>query len=293
MSDIQCEIEIPEVPGLESQKLTVGRTFYYHCKGDWPSVLLVDQTRLQAVSEQGTPYDLRLLAFEFRDPKTADLLLVSYRPGPHNFTELTLTDGTQSVSLPSLNIETHSVLNPNEKVEMYGPVGPMSLSIPWAYWLILVSIVGIMILAAVWAWKRRLNRRRIMEEVKRRTTNSSPLIQFHRELRMLTKKAGLSDVDHTLKLPTQEYLVNLRSLCEIFWGQKFKVALLNQGAGTLKDEFKEQAPKVYIRYKKELLFWDQKWEDLVESSKKAKYEDIREFTLTTRELIEKMSEEER
>lgn len=293
MSDFQCGLEIPEVKGLESEKLTVGRVFYYRCKGDWPAGLQVDNLKMQAVSEQGTPYDLRLLAFEFRDPKTAELMLVSYRPGPHKFTEINLTDGTSTVSLPPIQIETHSVIDPNNPpAEPFGPQGPLVLPVPWAYWVILVSVLGIGLLTGLLFWKRKRDRRYVLEEIKRRSTHASPLVQFHRELRILTKKAGLSDIDHNLKIKPEDYLKDLRMLCEVFWGQKFRVALLNQDSDKLKPEFKSQAPKTYIRYKKELLFWNQKWESLFKGSNQAKFDDFKDFTLSTRELIEKMAEEE-
>lgn len=291
MSDFQCQLEIPEIKGLKPDKLTVGRTFYYHCKGDWPS-LNVDNLKMQAVGGEGsTPYDLRLLSFEMRDPQSADLLFVSYRPGEHQFSEVNLTDGTNTVKLPAFSFTTHSILNPNEKVEPYGPMGPLPLPVPWVYWVILVSVLGIAILLSALGWKRRQDRKNTLREIKQRTTHGTSLVQFHRELRILTKKAGLSDVDHILKVPVQNYLFQLRELCEIFWGQKYNLALLHHPT-KFNQEFRSYAPKTFVRYKAELQFWDQNWKQLYASNERSTFDDIQKFTLTTRELIEKMAGDE-
>lgn len=291
MSDFQCQLEIPEVQGLESEKLTVGRTFFYHCKGDWPS-LDIDNLKMQAIGgEDSTTYDLRLLNFELRDPKSADLLLVSYRPGSHQFSEINLTDGTTTVTLPPLTLNVQSVINPNEKVEPFGPIGPLPLSVPWVYWIILVSVIGIVALLTALGWKRRQDRKNTLNEVIQRTTHGTPLIQFHRELRILTKRAGLSDVDQNLKMPAQNYLLQLRELCEIFWGQKYKLALLHHPA-KFAQEFKRYAPKTFVKFKAELLFWNQNWKQLHKAHDRSTFEDIKKFTLATRELIEKMAEDE-
>lgn len=291
MSEFQCDLEIPDVKGLEPQKLTVGRLFYFHCRGDWPPGLQVDRLSLRPIAESMTPYDLRLLNFEFRDPKTADLLLVSYRPGPHAFSELILSDGILQVKLPTLSFNTHSVLPEGQTVEPYGPLGPMTLTVPWPYWMIVISLLGIFVFSSLLLWKKKQARRRLLQYIQSQATHPSPLVQFHRDLRILTKKAGLADLDHQLKADPARYLRDLRSLCEIFWGRKFHVALLEKSPGALRPEFRSQAPKTYIRYEKELLFWNQKWEQLFKSSRRAKFEDFQDFTKTTRELIEKMAED--
>ncbi len=292
MSELQCQVEIPEVKGLESQKLTVGRTFYYQCRGDWPVGLQVESLQLQYSAEDATAYDLRLLSFEFRDPNTADLLLVSYRPGVHNLKDLKLTDGTNSVSLTPIQLEVHSVLNPAEKTEMYGPMGPMTIPIPWVYWIILISVLGIAISVGALVWRRRHRRRQLMAEIQQRTTHPSPLVQFHRELRLLTKKAGLHEVDRPMRINQRDFLKDLREICEIFWGQKFQVAVLHQNSSRIRPEFKRHAPKIYIKFRKEIRFWDRRWNSLYFASEGMTIHDLAEFVHSTRELIEKMAEDQ-
>lgn len=290
MSNYNCEMLIPAVKGLEDGQLTVGRLFYYTCQGDWSPQIKFEQLKAQFFPVDGapeiTPFALRVLNFELRDPQTAELKLVSYQTGEHKVSKLVLSDGVKSWELPGFQVQVQSVLT--EGAKPFGPMGPQSLGIPMSYWLLTVSLLGLFVFSALWIWRKKRERKEALMEIQKRTTHPNPLVQFHRELRVLTKQAGLADVDHKIKILPVTYLDRLRILCEIYWGQKLKLALLGRSRKELTTEFKKFAPKYYIKFEKELLFWDHRWRDVVKDRDKAQFEDYQSLTQLTRELIENM-----
>lgn len=307
MSDFSCSVK-----GLE-EPLTVGKVFEAHCVAEAKGVAATKDAATDSANEKATwplsfntekaqvtghedPYALKLLKMELRDTQSADLEFTSYRVGPHKFETIKITDGTTTLEIPGFQFQVKSVLPPpeaqTEPPKPFGPVGPMSLSVPLSYVLIVISLLGIMSLLFAWRWKKRRDRLEVLTMVKKRTIGPTPIVQFHRELRILTKKAGVQDQQDSLKIPPQIYLKELRHLGEIFWGQKFKLALLGTQPSQLEKEFKVHAPKVYIKYENELKFWNNRWQKLNANFQKANMQDFIDLTLETRTLVEKMVEEE-
>jgi hypothetical protein len=294
VSTYSCAIDIPKVSGLPDQQLTVGRVFYYKCEGDWSANIQIENLKVQfAPTEKGpelSAYSVRALGFELRDPQTAELKLVSYQPGDHQVGQITLLDGEKSIALPGFQLQVQSVLSEEQPAKPFGPMGPLSLSVPLVYWLILVSVLGLAIFSMALAYRKKKNRMECFNQIQKDATGPTPLIQFHRDLRVLTKKAGLGDVDHKIKVPAREFLDQLRNSCHLYWGQKLKVALYHRSLGYFESEMKKCAPKYYIKFKKELLYWDQRYRDLYRDHQKAQFEDFVKFTTTTRNLIDAMED---
>lgn len=288
MSDFSCTHK-----GLE-ESMTVGHVFDVECKGPFPVGFNVDNA---AVAGLGDKYSIKLLKFELRDTTTAEMQFTSYRVGPHEFEKIQITDGQTTLEIPGLKFEVKSVLPPAEGMteppKPFGPFGPMVIPTPWVYWVIVVSILGIFSMLMAWSWRKRKERKEILEAVKKRTTGPTPVVQFHRDLRILTRKAGVQEHLSELAIPPREYLKELRQIGETFWGQTFNLALLNRGSDYLEPEFKSYAPKVYIKYKAELRFWNKRWEKLNATAKQANMKDFVDITFETRNLVEKMMEEER
>ncbi len=288
MSEFSCSLT-----GLEQQPITVGHVFDLSCAGPFPLTFKVGNAQVSGLEDK---YALKLLKFELRDPKTADIRFTSYRVGSQAFEKITITDGETTLELPAVKFEVKSVLPPPEAAteppKPFGPIGPMAIPMPLVYWVILISVLGIATMLIAWSWRNRLERLEILKTIKNRTTGPTPVVQFHRDLRILTKKAGVHDNQDELQIPAQVYLKELRQIGETFWGQKFKLALLGQSADRLEKEFKTYAPKVYVKYKDELKFWNKRWQRLNATHKQAKTQDFIDITLETRSLIEKMVEEE-
>ena len=287
MSDFTCTQK-----GLE-QPLTVGQIFEFDCQGKIPLTFKVDAAQVTGLEDK---YSLKVLKFEVKTPESVQIQFTTYRVGPHKLEKIVIGDGQSTLEFPGANFEVKSVLPPAEaKAEPpkpYGPFGPMTIPTPWVYWVILASVLGIVFMLMALGWKRRRNRIEVLKQVKNRTTGPTPVVQFHRDLRILTKKAGVQDPQDTLQIAPQIYLKELRMIGETFWGQKFNLALLDQGSAKLEKEFKSYAPKVYVKYKNELKFWNKRWQRLNATTSQAKTQDFIDITLETRNLIEKMAEEE-
>lgn len=289
MSDISCTVK-----GIE-QAITVGQIFEFDCKGAFPITIKTENVQISDPNLTDK-YSLKVLKFELQDSETAHIKLTSYRVGGHQFEKIKITDGVTTFELPAVKFEVKSVLPPAEgstqPPKPFGPFGPMQLPTPWVYWVIVASFLGIACLLLAWSWKKRSDRIKVLKEIKNRTTGPTPVVQFHRDLRILTKKAGIQDHPDQLLIAPEIYLKELRQIGETFWGQKFKLALLGRSSGYLEKEFKSYAPKVYVKYKDELKFWNKRWQSLNATVKKAQVQDFLDITLETRNLIEKMVEDE-
>ncbi len=290
MSTYSCEVK-----GLD-QSLTVGQVFELHCQGDVPATFQVSKAQITGLQDK---YTLKLLKMESPDSTHANLQLTSYRVGMQNFDQIQVTDGTTTLDFPAVHFEVKSVLPPPQQgatqqqpPKPYGPMGPLILPVPWVYWALVASVFGIFILLSAWSWRKRKNRLEILREIKKRTTGPNPVAQFHRDLRILTRKAGLQDTQGDLLISPDVYMKELRMIGETFWGQKYRLALLGQPSERLEKEFKSYAPKTYIKFKSQLRFWNNRWQKLNASTKSAHLQDYRDITLETRNLIEKMAEEE-
>jgi hypothetical protein len=287
MSDYTCEIK-----GMD-QALTVGQIFEFNCKGPFPVGFKFQQATVTGLQDK---YTLKLLKFEMRDLETAQIKLTSYSVGQQKLDKIQITDGEKTLEFPGVQFQVNSVLPPPEggtqqqPPKPFGPFGPMKIPVPPVYWLILISVIGIMAFAFALKWKRRRDRLDVLQEIKNRTKGPTPVVQFHRDLRILTRKAGVQD--HQLLIDPKVYLKELRLITETFWGQKFKVALLDQPSDRLEKEFKHYAPKAYIKFKEELKFWNRRWQSLNTSTQQAKVEDFITFTANTRGFVERMAEEE-
>ncbi len=202
--NIQCKTEIPAVPGLPDQELSVGREFLLVCDGEWSRELNVE--KLHFIKSDQQKYVIKLLGFEFRSSTTADLKVTSYTAGEVKIPNLRLTDDTQTVDLGELNFAVKSVLpppdpnNPEVKQEPFGPMGPAQLPIPPVYWAMLVGAIVLLALMIGFKAFRYFQRRRMLEDLREHDAAVSPLVQFHQGFRRLQRQNqvffGIKDPAH-------------------------------------------------------------------------------------------------
>ena len=126
--ELKCQISIPEIPGLESNQLTVGRRFDFLCKGDSTGF---DFTQARLVLEEAQKHELRLIK------ASADKIeMVAYLTGDIQAGVLKLSDSVQELNLDVPAFKVASVLPEPKKneegvVQPPEPFGYNILSIQW------------------------------------------------------------------------------------------------------------------------------------------------------------------
>jgi hypothetical protein len=100
---------------------------------------------------------------------------------------------------------------PGRSPRKTGLMGPFSIAVPWVYWVILVSVFGISILTFLLVRRKKLARKEVLNLVIAKSEGDSAILQFHRELRSLSKISGLGELDRKLKIEPINYLGQLKA----------------------------------------------------------------------------------
>lgn len=187
----QCEFNVPTGH-------TVGAPFSVKCHGDIPVSWNQNQKLNVNFSQPEDEYSLVVLKAEKLEPQSADLLLVSYKAGPHQpeYIRIRQDNGGFEVAKPKWEIQ--SVLKQGQKAEAYPPFGP------WLFWpspwlLLPVVIVFVVLVAVVirW-WRRRSQRRAMLSSLEKHKTALTPLHQFYRDARQLRRRINTLKPDEDL-----------------------------------------------------------------------------------------------
>ncbi|HEY8270697.1 MAG TPA: hypothetical protein VIG33_07390 [Pseudobdellovibrionaceae bacterium] len=234
MAAVQCNLDIPKVPGLEDHQLTVGREFYLTCKGEWPKTLKKEAlyfTLEKAGSEvksETLKYHIKLLDFEFRSLENVDIKITSYLAGQHQFPNLILTDGERKLELGPVQFSVQSVLEQGqqqkqEKVEPFGPMGPATIAVPVLYWVILFGTLVLMgTLGALKIWRHN-QRREMLLRLKEHDSALSPLQEFHQSMRRLQRANPVFFGKEATSEELRQGVTELSRMFKVFISRRLKV----------------------------------------------------------------------
>lgn len=190
---LSCKLSIPEVPGLESQQLTVGRHFFFVCEGDTGNF---DFAKAQLVTLPEAKYEFALVrATPNQTQPTITFDMVSYIAGEIKTTELKFTDGAHEVMLKVDPIKVHSVLpEPQKNAEgQVQPPEPYGFNLSNLHWPLSYTVFFILVFCAVLAGiilqiNKARRWRRLSLELKDYESAMAPDSQFYKHLRQLEKQ---------------------------------------------------------------------------------------------------------
>lgn len=192
MSDIEkdpgvplwtCALEpSPGGPSLES--MTVGDQVLLKCGG--VSIEPIEGMPIIEFVEEALKYTLHPLAVLKSESNNLELVVTGYKPGQFEVPHFFLKGANQMVRVENLKWSVQSVIEQQSREqpkEPYGPFGPWEIG--WPYWLFggaggLLVLVSLMVYLI---WKKRRDRRRLIERLELKSTALSPFNQFNKELR--------------------------------------------------------------------------------------------------------------
>ncbi len=190
---MNCSLSIPEVPGMTSGQLTVGRHFNYLCEGNIGSF---DFTKAQLSVEPDHQYEFHLVkAIPNQSQSGVTLDMVSYVTGEIKTTDLKISDSQNEMLLKIQPIKLDSVMPPPQKnaegVEQ--PTEPFSYNILNLKWPVTYTIVFALIFCAILAGLIVQSMRvrkfvRLRRELKDYDSALSADLQFYKHIRLLEKK---------------------------------------------------------------------------------------------------------
>lgn len=295
MAAIQCKVEIPNVSGLKENELTVGREFLLACEGEFPKNLAQDKLQLVVKPEQ--KYSIKLLGFEFRSATQADIKVTSYTPGQVQFENLQIGDESQVVDLGPVSYKLESVLPPPEppkhgeqqaKVEPYGPIGPMTISVPNLYWAILASIIGLIVLFIAARIFRYVQRRNMIERLKEHDSALSPVAEFHQNFRRMQRVNTVFFGGQAKPEDIPLCLDETRGMLKLYITRRYQIPALEWGPRLILKNLKKYHPKVYQETGDELEKLIKEFLHAHEDRAGISSSDMLNLTKRTRLLVEEM-----
>lgn len=190
MADVKCTTNIPDVPDLKSQELTVGRHFFLSCEGSWDKSF--DFTKAQFVSDEQTKYLFKLFKAEARSTESFEVDMTLYAAGKVQFPDMIITDGTLQISMGQQTFEVVSVL-PKPDPQVKEPPKPFGYAIsnlhwPMAYTLIFAALVLAVIVQAIMLAARSQRWKRLAEVVLAYDSVQAADNQFYKTIREIEKK---------------------------------------------------------------------------------------------------------
>lgn len=292
-----CTVEIPEVQGLKSGELTVGREFFLHCETEFSHQL--ESEKLNFVLKPEENYQIKLLSFELRSPTSADLKVTSYRAGEVKFKELMLSDGNQSVNLGEVQFAVRSVLPPQEapipgmeqgaqQPQPYPAMGPVGISVPVFYWIVLAAVILLFVGTVAYKLIRRLQRKNLLERLRSHDAALSPISQFHQNLRKLQRAntvffGGASNQEHITEAVTES-----EKYLKLFLTRQYQTPALEWGEKAVLRDLKAHHRDVFNEFHKELRALSEEYIKAKKDFSKVTESDAQQIVKRTRQLVEQM-----
>lgn len=196
MSKLNCQMNVPDVSGLNANEITVGRHFLIHCQGQWDKAF--DLTQAKLVLDPKDQYILKLFKAEARDTESFDLDVTAYIAGKVDIPNLEMSDGERQLQLGQMQFEVQSVL-PKPEAQKQGSVQPSEQPKPYGYvfgqmqWPLLYTLIAfgfvfLSIIYLIWKAMRRQKLKNLQAHIRSYDSAQDPEQQFYKTLRQLEKK---------------------------------------------------------------------------------------------------------
>ncbi|MCB0422827.1 MAG: hypothetical protein KDD61_17635 [Bdellovibrionales bacterium] len=190
-----CELTKPSGESLPS--VTVGEVFQLYCKGDFVERLQPPVTIyswLPAEKEEAAPskdsYALKSLEPITVSETDLKLEVTTYRVGQHTDVEFVIADsGGEKLKTSPLSWTVESVIK-DPKQQPYGPMGPFEMRKPWWYYAAFVTATLIVLIVLFRFLKKRMDRKKMIDELTRHGTALTPFNQLNKELRKISRRVG-------------------------------------------------------------------------------------------------------
>jgi hypothetical protein len=213
-----------------AQPLTVGQLFEVSCEG--PSVSF-QAGKLFLIPAKENAYALRLLKIREVTPASGAINKVNFvattyvasEKGPLPVSGYMLSDGTQSVSLSPLQLQSKSVITQDKNPERkpFGPFAPLTIAYPLWLWLFLAVVAAAFAAAIGYVLYRRVQRKKFLAELAGEISSLSPYNQFNKELRALGRMGVVTEQRPWSAERAKEMLAMLQSAINWYIAREFQI----------------------------------------------------------------------
>lgn len=189
-----CRVQKNDADGApELETLYVGDKYLLRCEGPFVDNL-GQKLKLEPLNEVDQ-YAVAILEFRTVDNDGLWATVTSYKPGTHKLSGFQLVDGQRIIPVEGGELQIKSALQELPPEQLNNPeamkmtmLGPFLLAMPWWYWALwaaaLLAIFGVL---ARFIW-RKVQRKKILENLARQATALTPYNQFNKEIREQMRK---------------------------------------------------------------------------------------------------------
>ncbi len=199
---ISCERQIPNVPGLKDQEITVGRHVFLQCTGDYEKSFQFPQAKV--ILAENSKFSTKVYKAEARSVSQFDVDLVFYSAGEFVFPDLILSDGTNEIHLGEQKFLVQTVLEKTQaekKPEPFPPFFPIKLSWPTSYLIVCLALIAVVVALVIWNIRKRFRYRQLMAKLNDYQSSVEPDMQFYRSIRRAEMSGyRISDLDNSFRL---------------------------------------------------------------------------------------------
>lgn len=250
MADIQCQVDIPKEANGDAAPLTVGQQFALNCEGPWPKL---NPNAIELRLDKENQYKLKLIKFEFVSTTEAKLVVTSYKTGEHQLKALQLVEGDHSVVLGDLNFTVTSLMNPQEPVkEPYGPMGPLGLGLPMWYVLSAIAIVAAFILALLYRWRQRRQKKKLLAEMRLNEFVQDPLFQFYQSARKMQRSYAFFSGGALEGEDSVRFVAELNESFKIYLARLFQIPTMAWSERRILGDLKKNHSDFYKAFRTEM-----------------------------------------
>lgn len=228
--DLKCNFQFQTQ--TQPPTITVGELFEAHCQAPAEAARL-ELTKLKVKPvDDATKYQL-VVVRSAQNGDSINFAMTSYLVGPKDINVITLTDGTQDfvVQTPApLKFEVKSILDPQQKPEMFGPITGLGIVIPMVYWVILGSVLVVALSTITAVLVSRFKRKRMLRRLESLDDGSQPIQQYFTNYRRLQREYAVYSARSTdiqsVEENNYEYLKIVRSVeqsLKIFISRVFRI----------------------------------------------------------------------
>lgn len=254
---------------------TVGEVFHLNCEGPKAEFL---STELQFKSSEKFHYQLRVLEVEKQTDNSLYMKVTSYNPGQHNFEKLYIMDqGEEVVSVEPIAFSVKSVIEkPDQKP--YGPIMAFRMTYPSWLWMSLSLVFAMSLFFLIFKWRRRLQMRKVIEELKQHNTALGAFNQFNKDIRLLGRKYIFGKKEEWAVEKKHRYVESLDGIFRMYLLREFYVPALDWNSSLVLKTISKQDKKSYSLYGDDLQKFLKELDRAMQDSEKLKNHDCKQLT---------------
>lgn len=200
MQTFECQVAVPDAPGLESGKITVGRHLLLDCKGDNSENFDFSKAAFNPESKNF----FKIFSVQADPNGTVKMDFTFYITGNIKLNEFPLTDGTNEVVLDTQPVKVESVLKPTEDgkpQEPFGPVFPLTIAVPTSYYFYALGVVAAFVLYLIIKGRRLNYYRKLKNKLTEYNSPVDPESQFYRAVRSAEKQGyPIEELENAFRL---------------------------------------------------------------------------------------------